>query len=207
MLIPSFYVTSPRTRSPRPVRVPSDQNTRWQLPFHFLPIKDNIFLYPHKYGYIYIVDLWKWKQLYNFRRDAAHVRQGFFLWSFRYCERKEKEGGREYKVEKSNGKDKVFLRLSKAKTNRDCLSVFASFPTTKFAKQRRGKEEKPKLKPIEKKGRRHRAKRKRQTQIVACVKVQVKFNSLEQWPAKAFVRKLMHAFVPSRVTGLGSWLG
>ena len=35
MLIPSLYPTSPRTRSLKPVRVPSDQNTRWRLPFHF----------------------------------------------------------------------------------------------------------------------------------------------------------------------------
>ena len=31
MLIPSLYATSLRTRSLRPVRVPSDQNTRWRL--------------------------------------------------------------------------------------------------------------------------------------------------------------------------------
>ena len=47
MLIPSLYATSPRARSLRPVRVPSDQNTRWRLPFHFPPTKDNIFLSPH----------------------------------------------------------------------------------------------------------------------------------------------------------------
>ena len=44
VLIPSLYATSPRTQSLRPVRVPSDQNTRWRLPFHFLPTKENIFL-------------------------------------------------------------------------------------------------------------------------------------------------------------------
>jgi len=47
VLIPSFYATSPRTRSLRLVRVPSDQNTRWRLPFHFTLIKDKNFLSPH----------------------------------------------------------------------------------------------------------------------------------------------------------------
>jgi len=72
VLIPSHYATSPRTRSLRPVRVPSDQNSRWRLPFHFRPIDDKNFLSPHicqislhfrfKVGMIYI------------RRDAAPVR-------------------------------------------------------------------------------------------------------------------------------------
>ena len=48
MLIPSLYATSPRARSLRPVRVPSDQNTRWRLPHHFSPLRDNEFLVsPH----------------------------------------------------------------------------------------------------------------------------------------------------------------
>jgi len=47
VLIPSHYATSPHTRSLRPVRVPSDQNTRWRLPFHFRPIDDKNFLSPH----------------------------------------------------------------------------------------------------------------------------------------------------------------
>ena len=44
MLIPSLYATSPRARSLRPVRVPSDQNTRWRLPHHFSLLRDNEFL-------------------------------------------------------------------------------------------------------------------------------------------------------------------
>jgi len=63
VLIPFLYATSPRTRSLRSVRVSSDQNTRWQLPFHFLPINDKNFLSSHicqidlhfrfKVGYIF----------------------------------------------------------------------------------------------------------------------------------------------------------
>jgi len=33
VLIPSLYTISPRTRSLRPVRVPSNQNIRWRLSF------------------------------------------------------------------------------------------------------------------------------------------------------------------------------
>jgi hypothetical protein len=40
VLKPSLYATSLRTRSLRPVRVPSDQNTRWRLPVHILLIRD-----------------------------------------------------------------------------------------------------------------------------------------------------------------------
>jgi hypothetical protein len=40
VLIPSLYATSLRSRSLRPVRVPSDQNTRWRLPVHILLIRD-----------------------------------------------------------------------------------------------------------------------------------------------------------------------
>jgi len=47
VLIPSLYATSLRTRSLRPVRVSSDQNTRWRLPFHFSLIRDKNFLSPH----------------------------------------------------------------------------------------------------------------------------------------------------------------
>jgi hypothetical protein len=39
VLIPSLYATSLRTQSLRPVRVPSDQNTRWRLPFPFFTAK------------------------------------------------------------------------------------------------------------------------------------------------------------------------
>jgi len=44
VLIPSLYATSPRTRSLRPVRVPSDQNTRWRLPHHLSLLRDKEFL-------------------------------------------------------------------------------------------------------------------------------------------------------------------
>jgi len=44
VLIPSLYATSPRTQSLRPVRVLSDQNTRWRLPFHFPTNKRQYFL-------------------------------------------------------------------------------------------------------------------------------------------------------------------
>jgi hypothetical protein len=48
VVIPSLYATSPRTQSLRPVRVPSDQNTRWRLPFHFPTNKRQYFLVsPH----------------------------------------------------------------------------------------------------------------------------------------------------------------
>jgi len=80
VLIPSLYATSPRTRSLRPVRVPSDQNTRWRLPFHFSLIKDKNFLSPYICQIdIYILDL-KW----NIRRDAIHVRQDFMYISFSF---------------------------------------------------------------------------------------------------------------------------
>jgi len=58
VLIPSLYATSLRTRSLRPVRVPSDQNTRWRLPFHFSTNKRHEFLVsthlPHK------IRFWGW---------------------------------------------------------------------------------------------------------------------------------------------------
>jgi hypothetical protein len=44
VLISSFYITSFRTPSLRPVRVPSDQNTRWRLPFKFFNDKRQEFL-------------------------------------------------------------------------------------------------------------------------------------------------------------------
>jgi hypothetical protein len=78
VLIPSLYATSLRTRSLRPVRVPSDHNTRWRLPFHFLPTKDNIFLSPH----ICQISLhFRFKVgIILFRRDAAPVRQNGNCW-------------------------------------------------------------------------------------------------------------------------------
>jgi len=48
VLIPSLYATNLRIRSLRPVRVTSDQNTRWRLLFHFFPlIKDKNSLLSH----------------------------------------------------------------------------------------------------------------------------------------------------------------
>ena len=74
MLISSLYATSPRTCSPRPVRVPSDQNIRWRLPFHYVHplIKDKkslstpFFLILPGYQYSRI---WEW----IFRYDTAYV--------------------------------------------------------------------------------------------------------------------------------------
>ena len=40
VLIPSLYTTSLRTPSLRPLRVPSDQNTKWRLSFQILLIRD-----------------------------------------------------------------------------------------------------------------------------------------------------------------------
>jgi len=67
VLIPSLYATSPRTRSLRPVRVPSNQNTRWRLPFHFSLIKDKNFLSLH----ICQIDIIHFLVKGNIRRDAA----------------------------------------------------------------------------------------------------------------------------------------
>jgi len=47
VLIPSLYATSLRTRSLRPVRVPSGQNTKWRLPFYFSTNKRQEFLVSH----------------------------------------------------------------------------------------------------------------------------------------------------------------
>jgi hypothetical protein len=71
VLIPSLYAINPRTRSLRPVRVPSDQNTRWRLPFHFPLIKDKNFLSSHICQIdIYILDL-KWDHISPRRRTRA----------------------------------------------------------------------------------------------------------------------------------------
>ena len=70
MLIPSLYATSLRTQSLRPVRVPSDQNTRWRLPHHFSPLRDKEFLVsPH------LLDIYPLHLRVDNRRYAAHVRQ------------------------------------------------------------------------------------------------------------------------------------
>ena len=73
MLIPSIYATSLRTQSLRLDRFPSDQNTRWRLPFHFSPLRDNEFLVsphlPNLYPYMRVDD----------RRDATHVRQHLYF--------------------------------------------------------------------------------------------------------------------------------
>ena len=59
MLIPSLYATSPRTRSLRPVRVPSDQNTRWRLPFHLTDKRQEFLVSPYlpHIKYIFRVDV------------------------------------------------------------------------------------------------------------------------------------------------------
>jgi hypothetical protein len=44
VLIPSFYAISPCAQSLRPVRIPNDQNTRWQLSFLFSTDKRKEFL-------------------------------------------------------------------------------------------------------------------------------------------------------------------
>jgi hypothetical protein len=92
VLIPSLYATSLRTQSLRLDRFPSDQNTRWRLPFYFSPLRDNEFLVsPH------LPDLYPYMRVED-RRDAAHVRQNgdsagdlvdlalfclvFFLWFY-----------------------------------------------------------------------------------------------------------------------------
>jgi hypothetical protein len=71
VLIPSIYATSPRTRSLRPVRVPSDQNTRWRLSFHFSTNKRQEFLVsthlPHK------IRFWGWMFSPRRRTGATFV--------------------------------------------------------------------------------------------------------------------------------------
>jgi len=47
VLIPFLYATNPHTRYLKPIRVSSDQNTRWRLSFHFPLIKDKNLLSPH----------------------------------------------------------------------------------------------------------------------------------------------------------------
>jgi hypothetical protein len=69
VLIPSLYATSLRTRSLRSVRVLSDQNTRWRLPFHFSNDKRQEFLVSP-----YFLDTHP-LSVKDDRRDAAHVRQ------------------------------------------------------------------------------------------------------------------------------------
>jgi hypothetical protein len=59
VLIPSLYATSLRAQSLRPVRVPSDQNTRWRLPHHFLPLRDKEFLVSPHLPVIYPY-IWGW---------------------------------------------------------------------------------------------------------------------------------------------------
>jgi hypothetical protein len=44
VLISFLYATSPRIRSLRPIRVPSDQNTRWRLSFYFFTDKRQEFI-------------------------------------------------------------------------------------------------------------------------------------------------------------------
>ena len=68
VLIPSLYAISLRTPSLRLVRIPSDQNTRWQLTVHILLIRDKNFLYLH----IFQVDTISLRV--DNHHDAAHVR-------------------------------------------------------------------------------------------------------------------------------------
>jgi hypothetical protein len=77
MLIPSFYATTPRTRSLRPVRVPSDQNTRWRLSFYFSTNKRQEFLVSTHLSHIRL-DF----EGGCFRRDAADVRQAWRCYHF-----------------------------------------------------------------------------------------------------------------------------
>jgi len=75
VLIPFIYAISFRTRSLRPVRVPSDQNTRWRLPFKFSTDKRQEFLVsPYLPDKPYI---FSW--VVNDYRDAAYGRQHFWL--------------------------------------------------------------------------------------------------------------------------------
>jgi hypothetical protein len=67
VLIPFLYATSPRTRSMRPFRVYSDQNTRWRLPFYFSTDKRQEFIVSP-----YLLDTTR--ESGRYRRDAAHVR-------------------------------------------------------------------------------------------------------------------------------------
>jgi len=46
VLIPSFYAIGPRTRSVTPIKISSDQNTRWRLDFLFTLIEYKNFLSP-----------------------------------------------------------------------------------------------------------------------------------------------------------------
>jgi hypothetical protein len=67
-----LYATNPRTRSLRPVRVPSDQNTKWRLPFYFSTGKRQEFLVStHLPHFLDTTNI----EGGCFRRDAAHVRQ------------------------------------------------------------------------------------------------------------------------------------
>ena len=80
MLIPSLYVTSLRTPSLRPVRVPSNQNTRWRLPIHIFTGRDKNFLVSpplfsrNKYS--------DFSLRVDDRRAAAHVQQGVSVFFF-----------------------------------------------------------------------------------------------------------------------------
>jgi hypothetical protein len=65
VLIPSFYATNSRTRSLRPIRVPSDQNTRWRLSFPLFTNKRQEFITSP-----YLPDTFDGVE---YRRDAAHV--------------------------------------------------------------------------------------------------------------------------------------
>jgi hypothetical protein len=69
VLIHFLYATSPRIRSLRPIRVPSDQNNRWRLSFYFFTDKKQEFITSPYFDF----QILTWEL--NIRRDAAHVWQ------------------------------------------------------------------------------------------------------------------------------------
>jgi len=96
VLIPSLYATSLRTRSLRPVRVPSDQNTRWRLPFYFSTDKRQEFLVSLYFRYTHTIErgrtiaatphtcdimLFKKKKRAKQCRFERHCSSFFFPWT------------------------------------------------------------------------------------------------------------------------------
>ena len=118
MLIPSLYATSLRTRSLRPVRVPSDQNTRWRLHSIFSTDKRQEFLVspylpdtphtiecgwaiaatPHTCDKVYALngrvvgDLGRWCTFY------VKIDYSLISWRFIYCEKNFDESEREWTI-------------------------------------------------------------------------------------------------------------
>jgi len=87
----------------------------------------------------------------------------FFPWSFRHCERKEKgkHKGRRRRVESRENKWKrlSFLKIIKSLNKQGLPFGLCSIPCNKICR----KEREPKLKPVERKGWRHEAERRRPT--------------------------------------------